>query len=83
MIIHVVRPGESVYTIARRYGVSPERIISDNELAFPDRLVVGETLVIIADTIRHTVVSGDSLFRLARRYGTTVQAIQDLSLIHI
>lgn len=77
MIIHVVRPGESVYTIARRYGVSPERIISDNELAFPDRLVVGETLVIIADTIRHTVVSGDSLFRLARRYGTTVQAIQD------
>jgi spore germination protein len=45
--IHVVRQGQSIYTIARQYGVSPQSIISDNELENPRQLVVGQTLVIM------------------------------------
>lgn len=77
MVIHVVRQGDSVYSIARRYGVPASKIISDNELENPERLVIGQTLVILADNISHTIQSGETLYSLARRYGTTVQSILD------
>ena len=47
MTIHVVKPGESVYSIAQLYRVTPIKIISDNELENPAQLVIGQTLVIL------------------------------------
>lgn len=35
MDIQVDRPGETLYEIAQRYGVSPERLILDNGLDDP------------------------------------------------
>ncbi|WHH60312.1 glycosyl hydrolase family 18 protein [Petroclostridium sp. X23] len=75
MIIHVVRPGESVYNIARLYRVQPSKIIADNELANPNQLVVGQTLVILEGTRQHRVAPGQSLYAIARDYGVTVQAL--------
>lgn len=75
MIIHVVRPGESVYTIGQLYGVSPEKIIQDNELVNPEQLVIGQTLVILEGTRRHAVAPGQSLYTIARLYGVTVDDI--------
>lgn len=49
MAIHVVRSGDTVYNIARRYGVSPDTIINSNELTNPASLVVGQTIVIPAE----------------------------------
>lgn len=46
MIIYTIKPGDSVYSIARRYGLSEERIIAENELRNPAELVVGQTLVL-------------------------------------
>ena len=45
---HVVQSGETVYSIARQYGVSPQAIIDANNLANPDLLSVGDTLIIPA-----------------------------------
>ena len=75
MIIHVVKKGDSIYTIARRYGVSMQKIIADNRLENPGRLVVGQTIVIMTDRIPHVVSSGESLYTIARNYGTTVAAL--------
>lgn len=75
MIIHVVRPGESVYSISRQYGVSPSKVIADNELENPNRLVVGQTLVILEGERRHTVAPGQSLYTIARLYGTSIDAL--------
>ncbi|MDP4152022.1 MAG: LysM peptidoglycan-binding domain-containing protein [Bacillota bacterium] len=69
MIIHVVRPGDSIYSISQRYGVPYTKIISDNELANPERLVTGQTIVIMTDDRQHTVTRGESLFSIARKYG--------------
>jgi len=50
MQIHVVRPGDSVYSIARGWGVSPESITRINELQGQPYLVVGQALLIpVAD----------------------------------
>lgn len=75
MVIHVVKPGESVYSIARLYGVSPSKIISDNELTTPESLVVGQDLVILEGLRPHRVLPGQSLYYLARIYQTTVNDI--------
>lgn len=50
MVIHVVAPGNSVYSIARQYGVSADEIISLNGLTNPTNLVVGQSLVVPAGT---------------------------------
>lgn len=51
MYIHVVRAGENIYYIAKLYGVTPEKIIRDNEVSDPNHLVIGQTLVILMNEI--------------------------------
>lgn len=44
--VHVVEGGESLYTIARRYDVTAQAILSANGSFSPDKLFVGQKLVI-------------------------------------
>lgn len=76
MIIYVVKAGDSLYSISRRFGVPIERIASDNEINVSDSLVIGQTIVVMEGTRRHRVKAGESLFSIARQYGTTVSSIQ-------
>ena len=64
MIIHVVRRGDTIFGIARQYGVSPQRILSDNGLEAGRSLVEGQALVILVQT-------GESLASIAAGYGVT------------
>jgi spore germination protein len=75
LVIYVVRQGDSVYSIASRYGVSPQEVINLNQIENPQRLVIGQALVIPVDSFQYTVASGDSLYSIARRYGVTVDQI--------
>jgi len=70
--IHVVKSGESIYSIAQTYKVPEQKIISDNELTNPDQLVVGQTLVILEGVRSHRVKPGESLYSIARDYGIPV-----------
>lgn len=75
MIIHVVKPGDSLYSISKRYGVSYQKIIEDNELQFPNNLVVGQTIVILEKERQHRVLRGESMYGIAKKYGVTVRDI--------
>jgi spore germination protein len=44
--IHVVQRGENLWLISNQYGVNPNQIITVNELQNPNRLVIGQALVI-------------------------------------
>ncbi|NCB29157.1 MAG: LysM peptidoglycan-binding domain-containing protein [Clostridia bacterium] len=79
MTIHTVKPGESVYSIARQYKVPMERIISDNELTDPGRLAVGQTLVIRYPKEYHIVEPGETLVSIAMRHDMTVNEIFQLN----
>ena len=46
VIIHEVRRGETVYSIARQYGVDPRRLMTDNGVPDPGDLAVGQTLTV-------------------------------------
>jgi len=65
MIIYVVKRGDSLYDIARKFKVDIERIINDNQLDLNKNLVVGQALVIMKDNFTYTVKEGDSLYKIA------------------
>lgn len=71
MRIHIVKAGETIYGIARQYGVSTSRILIDNGLSALSRLVVGQALIITLPEIVYVVRRGDTLDSIAAAYGTT------------
>jgi spore germination protein len=75
LIIHVVKPGESLYSIARFYGATLGRVISENELSNPNNLVIGQTIVITEGTSKHRVQPGQSIYAIASQYGVSVRSI--------
>jgi len=81
MQIHVVQPGQSLWSIAATYGVTPEELITANELAAPTQLVPGQALVIPIWGRYHWVLPGESLWQIARQYGTTVEQLMQVNQI--
>ncbi len=75
MTIHVVGAGESIDAIAERYGVSPQRLASDNEVPESGALAVGQTLVVRFPRQVHAIEAGETLTSIATRYGTTVRQL--------
>ncbi|KGM97531.1 spore gernimation protein [Clostridium novyi A str. 4552] len=79
MVIYVVKPGDSIYSIAKNYGMSPDKIIRDNEINNVNHLVVGQSLVLLPEDKKYTVIAGDSLYTIAKKFNTTVQSILDVN----
>lgn len=75
LIIHTVQKGDSIYTIAAQYGVPMQRILDDNQLPNPDRLVVGQTIVVPTGGETHLVKEGESLYLIARQHQVTVSSL--------
>ncbi len=75
MIIHVVQPGESPYTIATRYGVPLNTLIRDNGIDGLMYLPIGTALAIPAGKTEYTVRPGQSIYSIARLFNTTADEI--------
>jgi murein DD-endopeptidase MepM/ murein hydrolase activator NlpD len=79
--VHVVRWGETLFSIARRYGTTVEAIVQANDIADPRWIQVGQRLTIPSAGVPpasvqiHIVQPGETLTRIAWRYGTTISAI--------
>ncbi len=76
MHIHTVKTGDTVFKIARQYATSPMKIIENNSIADPDRLTVGQKLLIMTPTRTYTVRGTDTLARIADRFGIDVRTIK-------
>lgn len=68
MNIHTVKEGETVYSIAREYGISPKLLIETNAIKNPDRLAIGRELLILTPTRTYTARRGDTLEAISRRF---------------
>lgn len=75
MEIYVVQSGDTVYSIAQRFGISVQRLVSDNNLSPLRELALGQALLILKPEITHIFRSGESLFSIAEMYGTSVNAL--------
>ncbi len=81
-IVHTVQPGESLSSIARRYGTTWQAIAQANGLVNPNQIYAGQQLKIGVSSsdggttggstgcrLRHTVKQGEWVWQIARTYG--------------
>ena len=79
MEIHVVRPGDTLASIANEYGVPLSLLRTDNQLPDPNRLVTGQTIVVRQPVVTYTVQPGDTLFSIAEQSGLTTRQLLRLN----
>lgn len=80
MQIHIVRSGETLYSIAEFYGVEPTVLAFNNDIADPLRLPVGQPVAIVVPTVTHIVQSGETLASIASLYGVTLNDLYRTNL---
>lgn len=87
--VYTVKIGDSLYSIARKYGVTWEVIAAANNITSPYIITVGQQLTVPLPAgsktncqFIYTVQSGDSLYSLAQKYGVTWEAIASANEIY-
>jgi len=90
-IRHTVVKGETLYSLARKYGVTIGEIINNNpgtgdtiriglSLNIPDRDAIPDAppkpVVVKPDYLEHTVAPGETLYQIARRYAQGIDSLK-------
>ena len=79
----IVRSGDSLFSISRRFNVSLATLQALNKLADARDIKIGEAILIpkLDNTVLevHVVQRGDTLVKIAEAYETTVQLLQSLN----
>ncbi len=80
--VYVVKPGDTLFSIARRFGTSVRALAFQNAILNPSRIFVGQRLLICPGVARplpkariYIVKRGDTVWSIAIRFGTTQAAI--------
>lgn len=77
--IHVVKPGDSFWKLARYYNVSAKQLANWNNTSVKKPLRQGQRLAVYSNQygkkIQHTLKTGESLWVLAKRYNVSSKQI--------
>jgi len=81
--LYIVRPGDTLWSIANRYGLSVEDLKRFNNLR-ENTILVGQVLRLTSSLenenyFNYTVIRGDTLWSIANRFNTTVGIIRSLN----
>ncbi|MFQ5854598.1 MAG: LysM peptidoglycan-binding domain-containing protein [Anaerolineae bacterium] len=81
-LVYRVRPGDTLFSIARRFDTSVRAIARQNFIGHPSRIFAGQRLFVCPGSARplpesrvYVVRRGDTLWSIAFRFGTTPSAI--------
>ena len=90
-VTHTVKPGETLFSIGRMYGVNPYSIAAANNIPYPYVIHPGQQLIIPTGSTPpgptpvppkpgqcrayHTVRPGENLYRISLAYGVPMSAI--------
>jgi len=82
-ILYRIRPRDTYYQIAQRFGTTVEALVAANPGVDPRNLMIGQVICVPVTPppgpcpggFPYVIRSGDTIFALAQRFGTTVDAI--------
>jgi len=85
--VHIVQRGETLFSVARRYGSTVDAITHANGIPNPRHIYTGQRLVIpggkgdvsIESTVPYLVQAGNTLASIARHYHTTWQTLAQVN----
>jgi len=88
--VHVVSRGDTLYSVARRYGTTVNAIVQANGLPNSNRIYVGQRLVVptsgatqpAATSGSYVVQYGDTLSSIAYRHGVSTQTLASANNIY-
>ncbi len=75
MVVYTVKRGDSLYSIAREFGTTADRIAADNDLDSLRNLSVGQTLVILNPLVSYRVRPGDTVYSIANQFGISLNQL--------
>lgn len=81
MQIYVVNRGDTIWDIARRFGVPYRDILRVNDIKTSTKLVIGQTLVIPSRERPYRLLPGDNLWSIGRKFGVSPEQIMALNKI--
>lgn len=80
MFIYVVKPGDTLTSIAKRFGMDYSTLIEINDIENPNTLVIGEALIILQNqNTVYVVQKGDTLSSIARANNIPLQELLDIN----
>ena len=88
--VHILKKGETIYSIARLYGVDVQTILKINNITDPTKLPAGQKIRIPAENNTnnpvsavqaqtfsdHKVVKGETLYGIARHYEISLETLR-------
>lgn len=78
IFFHKVQDGDTVSTIAEKFGVSQETILWQNKLDKKAKLKPGQEIKVLPVTgVAHKVGRGETIYSIAKKYDAEPQAIVD------
>lgn len=76
---HVVKKGDTLTTVAKKYSMSPERLKEINGLS-SNKLKLGQQLLIKSSKPEiHTVKKGDTLWSISVKYGISPDELREIN----
>ncbi len=74
-MIYTVKPGDSLFSIARNYGTTPYSLSLYNQITDPDKISVGQHIIILKPDELYFVKPGDTLASIAEERGISLWKI--------
>tara|TARA_Y100001978_G_scaffold180600_1_gene176245 strand:- start:199 stop:933 length:735 start_codon:yes stop_codon:yes gene_type:complete len=88
-IIHIVKKGDTVSSISKKYGIKKELIIKANKLIDENYIFIGQNLKIVENLLPeesnkteiyyHKIKKGENLTEIANKYNLTLSQLVDLN----
>ena len=93
---YTVKKGDTIYGIARKFGLKPSVIMDANDLTASSKLYVGQQLKIQSSSSKensrktfnskdgtiYTVEKGDSIYKISKKFGVSMQCIREANSLH-
>ena len=84
---HIVKPGETLYSISKQYGNSVAELTAANKLGEDEPISIGQPLIIPVEgknefrgaskVLFHEVIVGDTLYQIAKKYNISVEDLTE------